>query len=193
MQKAVPRVTVDEYLVRERASETKHELVNGVVVAMAGASPRHVLIATNVTIALGRLLGSRPCLVLGSDQRVAVEATGLYTYPDATVVCERPRFDPKDATTLVNPLVIVEVLSDSTEAYDRGAKFAHYRSVPSLAEYVLVAQNERRVEHYRRLEGGQWLLTAYEGDDAKVALPALSVELAIREIYSKIELLDEAG
>src|ERR1700722_5245267 len=163
MQKAVPRVTVDEYLARERVSETKHELLNGVVVAMAGASPRHALITSNITVALGNALRSRPCLVLSSDQRVAVEATALCTYPDVTVVCERPRFDTKDAHTLLNPLVIVEVLSDSTEAYDRGAKFAHYRSVPSLAEYVLVAQSERKVEHYRRLEGGQGRPTAYEG------------------------------
>ena len=191
MRTAVPEIAAEDYLARERASDTKHELVNGVIVAMAGASPRHVLIATNLTVALGNALASRPCVVLGSDQRVLVEATGLYTYPDVTVVCERPRFDPKDATTLVNPLVIVEVLSDSTEAYDRGAKFAHYRSVTSLAEYVLVAQAERRVEHYRRLEGGQWVLTVYEDDDAKVAFPALGTELTLREIYVKVELLDE--
>jgi Uma2 family endonuclease len=191
MHKAVPRVTADEYLARERVSDTKHELVNGVVVAMAGASPRHVAIAGNVTGALRDLLRAGPCLVLPVDLRVAVEATGLYTYPDVTVVCDRPRFDPKDENTLTNPLVIVEVLSDSTEAYDRGAKFAHYQSVPSLAEYLLVAQAERRVEHFRRLESGQWLLTVYQGDDATVTLPALSAELPLREIYMKLDLLEE--
>jgi Uma2 family endonuclease len=186
------RTSAREYLERERGSETKHELVNGIVVAMAGASPRHNAIVGNVIGLLRQVLRDRPCLVLASDQRVHVESTGLYTYPDATVICERARFHADDSDTLLNPTVILEVLSPSTEAYDRGAKFAHYRSIASLQECVLVSQPERRVEHYRRLESGQWILTEYVGDEAKVALPALACETPLAELYAKTELLDDA-
>ena len=186
------RVREAEYLERERRSETKHELVNGVVVAMAGASPKHNAIVGNVIGVLRDLLRDRPCIVLASDQRVHVQSTGLYTYPDTTVVCARPHFHPEDKDSLVNPTLIVEVLSPSTEGYDRGAKFAHYRSIPSFSEYVLVSQGERRVEHYRRLETGQWMMTEYVGDDARVVLPVLECELPVSELYAKTELLDDA-
>ena len=125
--------------------------------------------------------------MLTSDQRVHVESTGLYTYPDVTVVCDGMRFHPKHPDTLVNPKLIVEVLSDSTEAYDRGAKFAHYRSIPSLSEYVLVSQNERRIEHYRRVDGGHWLLTEVKGLDGSLALPALGCVLRISDVYEDVE------
>src|SRR5580704_2259236 len=139
-------VTASEYLAAERKSETKHELVNGEVLAMSGASPAHNLIAANLTRRLGELLDRRPCVVLTSDQRIHVPATGLFAYPDLTVVCGRAELHPEDDHTIVNPRVIVEVLSDSTEAYDRGAKFKHYQSIATLEEYVLVASSERRVE-----------------------------------------------
>jgi Uma2 family endonuclease len=186
------QLTEDEYLERERHSETKHELVGGMIMAMAGASPRHNAIAGNIIGVLKQRLRGRRCLVLPSDQRVHVESTGLFTYPDVTVVCDRPRFHPKDADTLVNPKVLVEILSASTEAYDRGAKFAHYQSIGSLEEYVLVTQAPRRVEHFRRLESGQWLLTVCEGDDAILELPGLGCEVRLAEIYEDIELLDDA-
>jgi Uma2 family endonuclease len=182
-------VTEDEYLEHERRSEAKHELIHGVIVAMAGASREHNAIAGNVVRALGALLKERRCLVFPSDQRVHVEATGLFTYPDVTIACDGLRFHPKQRDTLLNPRVIVEVLSDSTEAYDRGAKFAHYRTIPSLLEYVLVSQHEHRIEHYRRLDTGQWVLTAYEGDAASVALPALGCELPLAEVYDKLDML----
>ena len=175
----------------ERASATKHELFGGVVVAMAGGSPRHNAICGNAIGALREALRDRPCVVLTSDQRVHVEATGLSTYPDATVLCGQARFHPHDRDTLLNPSVLVEVLSPSTEAYDRGAKFAHYRSIPSFVEYLLVSQAERRVDHYRRLEAGQWILTEYVGDAARVVLPVLGCEIAVAELYAKTELLDD--
>ena len=185
-------VTEDEYLSHELRSEAKHELIHGVIVAMAGASREHNAIAGNVVRVLGALLKDRRCLVFPSDQRVHVEATGLFTYPDVSVACDGLRFHPKNRDTLVNPCLLVEVLSDSTEAYDRGAKFAHYRTIPSLQEYVLISQHEHRIEHYRRLETGQWVLTVYERDDAAADLPALGCALSLAEVYDKLDLLGPA-
>ncbi len=152
--------------------------------------PRHNAIAANVVRALGNRLSGRRCIVFTSDQRIHVPATGLYTYPDASVACDGPRFLDKARDTLVNPKVLVEVLSSSTEAYDRGAKFAHYRSIPSLEEYILILQDQTRVEHYRRIEPRQWLLTEYQGEDA--SLPVLGLDVPLREIYANLDLL-EAG
>lgn len=177
------RYTEDEYVELERRAETKSELVNGVIYAMSGGRPRHNALAANVIAELrGRLRGSS-CRVFTSDQRVRSEATGMNTYPDAVVACG-PRFHPKYGDALVNPKVIVEVLSKSTEDYDHGAKFAHYRTIPSFVEYVLVAQRKRQVEHFRRLESGQWLLTVLEGDDAVLELPSLERAIPLREIYA---------
>jgi Uma2 family endonuclease len=194
MSAAAPALfTEDEYLERERRSETKNELNHGAIVAMAGATPKHNAIAMNVGSALKARLKGRRCLVFSSDQRVHVEATGLFTYPDVTVVCDKPQFHPKDKDTLLNPKVLVEVLSSSTEAYDRGAKFAHYQSIRSLEEYVLVTQVGKRVDHFRRLETGQWLLTVSEGDDAVLVLPGLGCEIPLSEIYENTDLLDEGA
>jgi Uma2 family endonuclease len=181
--------TEDEYLAHELGTEAKHELINGAIVAMAGASREHNAIAGNIVAALGALLKARRCLVFPSDQRVHVEATGLFTYPDISVASDNLRFHPKNRDTLLNPCVLVEVLSDSTEAYDRGAKFAHYRAIPSLQEYVLVSQHEHKIEHYRRLETGQWVLTVFEGDAAAADLPALGCALSLAEVYDKLDLL----
>jgi Uma2 family endonuclease len=177
----------DEYLEVERRSETKHELISGLIVAMAGGTFRHNDVAANTLTALRVLLRGKGCKAVGSDQRVHVPATGLFTYPDVTVVCGTPEFHPKDRDTLLNPRVLVEVLSDSTEAYDRGAKFAHYRSIPSFVEYLLVAQDEPRVEHFKRFETGQWLLTVYRGESARVELPALGCELRVGELYEGVD------
>lgn len=185
-------LSADEYLESERASATKHELVHGVMVAMAGGTAKHNAIAGNVIGALKQRLRGRRCMVFPSDQRVHVEATGLFTYPDVTVVCDAPRFHPSGRDTLVNPRLLVEVLSSSTEAYDRGAKFAHYQSIASLEEYVLVTQTAKRVEHYRRLETGQWLLSVSEGEGAVIVLPGLGCEIPLAELYEDTELLDEA-
>ncbi|MEO5728889.1 MAG: Uma2 family endonuclease [Byssovorax sp.] len=182
-------VSEDDYLEYELQSEAKHELIHGVIVAMAGASREHNAIAGNIVGLVGALLKERRCLVFPSDQRVHVEATGLFTYPDVSVACDGLRFHPKNRDTLLNPCLLVEVLSDSTEAYDRGAKFAHYRAIPSLLEYVLVSQHEHRIEHYRRLDTGQWVLTVYEGDNAAAELPALGCALSLAEVYDKLDLL----
>ncbi len=190
---AAPRINEDEYIASERASERKHELINGVVVAMAGASPRHNAIVGNIVRALGNALANERCLVFPSDMRVHASATGLYTYPDVSVACDDLRFHPKFGDTLLNPRVIFEVLSESTEAYDRGAKFAHYQSIASLEEYVLVSQHEAKIEHYRRLDTGQWILTTYKGEAAVASLPALGCDLPLAEVYDKLDLLPAAS
>lgn len=177
----------DEYLALERASDEKHEFVNGELIAMAGASARHNLIAGNVIRALGNRLAGR-CLVFPSDQRVHTRTTSLYAYPDVTVVCGRPEFHPKDGLVVVNPSLLVEVLSETTEAWDRGAKAAHYRQLPSLQAYVLVSQAERRVEIFRRGEHGEWILSEYQ-DDAVAVVPPLGIELPLDEVYRGVELL----
>jgi Uma2 family endonuclease len=128
-------------------------------------------------------------VVFTSDQRVWVEATGLYTYPDVTVVCAEPIYHPKYRDTLSHPTLVVEILSTSTEAYDRGAKFAHYRRISDLAEYVLISQSHHRVEHHRRLDSGQWVLTEYEKANASVELPVLGCSISLTEIYDKADAL----
>jgi Uma2 family endonuclease len=184
------QLSEDEYLARERASATKHEYIDGEVIDMSGALPRHNLVSGNIAGVLRDRLRDRPCFVLASDQRIHVAATRMYAYPDVTVVCGRPELAPGDRATIVNPVVIFEVLSDSTEAYDRGAKFAHYRHLASLREYLLVSIDARRVEHYRRLDGGQWLLTEVTGPGAAVALPVLDIEIPLAEVFAKLDLLD---
>lgn len=177
--------TPEEYLARERASETKHEFFRGQVFAMAGGTHEHNLVAANLVRELGNALRRHPCLVYASDMRVKVEATGLYTYPDVTVLCGAPRFEDAARDTLLNPQVIFEVLSDSTESYDRGRKFEHYRKIPSLAEVALVSQHEVLVEHYARQADGAWVLREY-GAGQRLPLPALGCEIEVEEIYSKV-------
>lgn len=177
--------TEEEYLARERRSPEKHEYVDGRIVAMAGGSPRHNLISGNVLGALRSLLRGR-CRAFSSDQRIFIPATGLYTYPDVTTVCGPLDLHPPLGNTIRNPHLVVEVLSRSTEAYDRGEKFAHYRTVPSLAEYLLVGQGTRRVELYRRVEVGRWELTEAV-DDGTITLATLNIALPLEEIYADTE------
>lgn len=172
-----------EYLEQERASETKHEFLHGEIFAMAGGTLEHGRLSSKVTGALLAQLGGRPCEVFSSDVRVRVLATGLATYPDISVVWSRVELDPEDANTIVNPVVLVEVLSDSSEAYDRGEKFAHYRRIPSLKEYVLVSQHEPQIEVFRRNEEGSW--TLYEAAASeRMKLVPIGCELSVDEVYA---------
>lgn len=180
------RVTDDEYLAQERLAQEKHELVNGHIVAMSGASPRHNAIVSNVVIALGPQLRGKGCRPLASDQRVHVPRTGLYTYPDVIVVCGPLELHPRDPMTIVNPRLIVEVLSATTEAYDRGAKFAHYRAISSLLTYVMLSQDEARAERFERGEGGVWTLHETVSEDDLVALPSIDATLSMRELYADL-------
>jgi Uma2 family endonuclease len=182
------RVSLEEYLDLERTSEEKHEFVDGEVFAMGGASPRHNSIVGNVFALLWQQLRDHPCRVFPSDLRVRVSEHRHYAYPDVTVVCEDLESDPESPDTVVNPTVIVEVLSASTEAYDRGAKFARYRQIPSLAEVVFVAQDRVSVEHHARQSDGHWLATYVEAPDATLQLPVLDCELSVAEIYHRVDL-----
>lgn len=179
------RMTPTEYLAFERASETKHEYADGEVFAMSGGTREHSLIQANVAGELRALLRKRPCEVHGADMRVKVDASGRYVYPDATVVCGNPRFEDETSDTLLNPRIVVEVLSDSTEAYDRGEKFAQYRSVASVMDYVLVSQKKVRVEHFQRQPDGRWVLTVL-GPGQSLTLESAGVELPVDEIYLKV-------
>jgi Uma2 family endonuclease len=179
--------TPEQYLALERHASYKSEYVNGGIFAMAGASKEHNQIAFNLAGELHRQLKNRPCLAYLSDLRVKVSATGLYTYPDVAALCDEPDFEDAQMDTLLNPSVIIEILSPSTEAYDRGDKFAHYRRLPSLMEYVLIAQDKVRIEHYIR-QDQQWVLTEMSGLDETLCLVSLQCEIPLREIYIKVQL-----
>jgi Uma2 family endonuclease len=153
--------TPEQYLEIERRAEGKSEYVNGQIFAMAGASPRHSALSITLSSLLFLQLRGRPCRVFDSDLQLKVPDTGLYTYPDVTVAIGERRFDELDPNTLTNPTAILEVLSPSTEAYDRGEKFAHYQRLESLREYVLVAQDKMRVEQFTRQGDREWLLRVY--------------------------------
>jgi Uma2 family endonuclease len=178
------RFTFDDYVRLEEDSDIKHEFLAGQVWAMAGGTPAHAAIGANVVALLGNALRGRPCRTYTSDLRVRVRATGLGTYPDVTVICDRIELDPEDPKkqTAINPRVIVEVLSPSTEDYDRGEKLGHYKQIPSLAEVVLVAHDRREVEVVRREADGGWSREiAREGGAAR--LVSLGCELPVAEIY----------
>jgi Uma2 family endonuclease len=180
------RYTPAEYLALERQAEQKSEYFDGFIIAMAGASEEHILIVTNVVGELRSRLKGRPCRIYANDLRLKVTPTGLYTYPDVVVVRGERRFDDAQRDTLLNPTLIVEVLSDSTEAYDRGDKFAHYLRLESLQEYVMIAQDQPRVERYAR-QGGDWRFTVIADPDGMLRLASLDCELPLREIYDQIE------
>lgn len=189
MNAPLPRMTPEEYLAFERASEGKHEYVDGHVYATAGTREAHVLLTINLTTALRSRLRGRPCKTYGSDMRVRAGDAERYFYPDACALCGPPEFADGEFDTLLNPSVMVEVLSDSTEAYDRGEKFANYQRVAALREYVLVSQREMRVERFMRAEGGVWVLTALDGPEAVLELPSVGCAVPLAEIYEDVELL----
>jgi Uma2 family endonuclease len=180
-------MTPEEYLEAERSAETKSEYFAGEVFAMAGAGEAHNLVVANVVGELRQRLKQRPCRVYPSDLRVLVSETGLYTYPDVVVVCGEPRFLDEKRDTLLNPTLLVEVLSDATEAYDRGKKFEHYRRIDSLQEYVLVSPTAPRVERFLRQEGGTWLFSEASEIAATAELSSIGCALPLAEVYEKIE------
>lgn len=180
--------TETEYLALERACDRKHEFVDGAIVAMAGARPAHNALASNVSAALVLLTRDRGCLTLSSGQRVHVPATKLYTYPDVTVACGDRRYDDADPPSLLNPALIVEVTSDSTEDFDRGKKFLHYQSIVELRDYVIVSHRDRRIDHFRREGDGQWRLTTHTRDDSAVDLPEHGGSIALADVYANVDL-----
>lgn len=182
-------VSPEEYLEIERQAETKSEYFAGEIFAMSGASRTHNLILTNTVISLGTNLKGKNCDVYANDMRVEVNPTGLYTYPDVVIVCGEPQFEDTQEDTLLNPTVIMEVLSKSTASYDRGEKFEHYGSLPSLTDYLLIAQDRAAVEQRTRIEQG-WQLTFHYGLDAVVSLPSIGCELRLSDVYDKIQFAD---
>jgi Uma2 family endonuclease len=186
----ISKLTPEEYLAIERAAEFRSEYHAGEMFAMVGGSPRHSLIKTQVLATLTVRLRGRACTAYDSDLRIRVSATGLYTYPDASVICGPLEFDDQRRDTVLNPAVLVEVLSESTEAYDRGKKFNHYRRIESLKEYLLVSQDEPKIEHYLRSDDGSWKLTEAAGLEATLRLPSLEIALPLREVYDKVDFAE---
>jgi Uma2 family endonuclease len=191
---AIPRpsYTEEEYLLLERTAVYKSEYFRGEIFAMAGASDEHNTIAGNIREALGPHLRDRNCRRYILDMRLKVVATGLYTYPDVMVVCGERQFTGDRPDTVTNPQVIFEVLSESTEKYDRDKKFSHYQRIPTLQEYVLVAQDKPLVDHYKRDDGNRWTFHRYEVLTDQVEFSSISATLQLTEIYEAIDFTDEA-
>ena len=181
-------ITEEEYLRLEEASEQKHEYFNGRVYPMAGGTPAHSAVAMNIGGSLVARLRGKPCRAFNSDLRVMVEATGLKTYPDVTVACPPERYGERDPNSLLNPRVIIEVLSPSTEQYDRTDRFDALKQVPDLTDYILVSPERVRVEHLRRREDGEWAIKSYTLRSQVLALASIGVEVPLEEIYDRLDV-----
>ncbi len=182
---AQPFLTVEQYLAIERAAETRSEYYNGRMYAMAGGTFRHALINGNLAIELGAAARSRKCFLLPTDMRTIV--AGLHTYPDIVLVCGQPQFAYGKQDTLLNPTLVIETLSPSTEGYDRGFESAHFRKTESLREYAIVSQIEPRVEIFRRQADGDWLLSEYVGIEAACRFETLDCLISLAGIYDRVE------
>jgi Uma2 family endonuclease len=180
-------LTPEQYLEIERKAEFRSEYYNGEMFAMAGAADSHSLIVTNLTAEFSQQLRKRPCFTYSHDMRVRVSATGLYTYPDVMVVCGERQFLDDRRDNLLNPAVIVEVLSPSTEAYDRGRKFENYRSIESLREYLMVSSESIGAELYTRQPDGRWMLTAASRLEDVLEIESIDCRLALADVYEKVE------
>ena len=186
--RAVRTISQAEYLQTERLAPTKSEYLAGRVIAMAGASYAHNRLSTNIAANLHLALRNKPCVVLGSDMRVKIAEVNAYFYPDVVIVCGQPQFEDEQEDTLLNPTVVIEVLSPSTEAFDRGEKFAAYQRIPTLREYLLVAQDRMQVEQYVRQPGGEWQRTEYTDLAQKVHLPSVGIDVPVELIYEGVNL-----
>jgi Uma2 family endonuclease len=181
-------ITPEQYLEIERQAEYKSEYLNGEMFAMSGASSPHNIICWNILGEFRQQMRNRPCIAYPSDQRLLVAATGLYTYPDVTALCGEPKLADDALDTLLNPSLIVEVLSPSTEAYDRGRKFAHYKKIESLKEYLLVASQQMYADLFRRMPDGLWLAASAEKPEDVLELSSIGCRLLIADIYDKVKL-----
>jgi Uma2 family endonuclease len=194
LAQSVHRFSVAEYYALEEAAEYRSEFFGGEIFAMAGGSARHSLISANLLRELGNRLKGKPCVAYESNLRLKIEASGLRTYPDAGVYCGKLEFDPEDSRgqTALNPTVLFEVLSPSTEAYDRGKKAENYRQIPSLKTYVLVSQDRPHVEVFERVGDGFWRLSEASALEGNIELPCIEVTLNLGEIYERVEF-DSVG
>jgi Uma2 family endonuclease len=186
-----PLLTPEQYLAIEREAEYKSEYCDGQMFAMAVADETHNLLVENLVTGLHNQFRSRPCRVYSSQMRVLVRATGLYTYPDVVVVCGERQFLDEQRDTLLNPSLLVEVLSPTTEAYDRGRKFESYQSIESLVEYLLVASDRAHVDQYTRRPDGRWLLTSADRLEDSLDLQSVGCRLALADLYEKVDLPGE--
>jgi Uma2 family endonuclease len=180
-------LTPEEYLAMERREPAKHEYYRGELFAMGGATRQHNLISGNISAALHDQLRHRDCESYQNDMRVKVTPAGLYTYPDIVVTCEKPRFEDDVFDTLINPQVIFEIVSRSSEVYDRGKKWEMYRMLDSLREYLVVANDRSQVDHYLR-ENENWTLVGVRGLESTINLPSIGCRLLLADIYAKVEL-----
>lgn len=189
---AAPKLhmTEEEYLAYDLANEGKHEFYNGEVVAMAGASEAHALVTANISRALGNAMEGGPCRVYSSDFRVNIAETGAYVYPDLTVVCGKSDVRATTPKSLLNPTIVVEVLSASNAAHDRGPKAAHYRRIPSLVAYVLVAIADRRVEVYYRGADRVWSLAEAQGDEGDFSVPPMELVFPVAKVWAGLDQVE---
>lgn len=184
-------ISVAEYLASERFQPEKHEFFDGEIYLQAGASIAHNLITANIIGVLHQQLRAKPCIVLPSDLRVRTPRRKHYMYPDATIICGTPIFDDEYQDTIANPTVILEVLSSSTESYDRGRKFQAYRTLPTLQEYMLISQTMMRVEHFKRQNDMMWLMIEYTHPDQIIELSSVACVLPLSALYEKVGLVAE--
>ena len=188
---ALPFFTPEQYLSLERNSEIRHEYLDGFVYAMAGESPEHSTICFNLAGSLHFQLRDKPCRGFSPNMKVRTSRSGLYAYPDLTVVCGEPAFHDERRDVITNPVVIFEVLSPSTEAYDRGEKFLRYRTeIETLQDYVLVSQDRPRIEHFSRQPDGSWLSSEVSGLAETLSLSSIGCRVELAEVYSRIEFED---
>lgn len=183
-------VSVSEYLTFERDATERHELHNGEIVARSAASREHVLITGNAYRELANQLDGKPCETYVNDLRVAAPTGSNYFYPDVAVACGEPELEDRHGDTLLNPTLVVEVLSPSTESRDRGLKFRSYRTIKTLQQYVLISQDSAHVEVFTRTSDTSWSLTEYADLEAVVPLPSIGCELKLAEIYDRITFAD---
>lgn len=188
---ARPRFAFEDYLAAEREADIRHEYVDGQVFNMVGATESHNIIVANITTLLVTQTKERPCRVYANDMKVRIEVADACKYPDVSALCGDRSFFDDSRDVLLNPSLIIEVLSNSTEAYDRGEKFALYRRIPSLKEYLLVSQHRCRVEIYSRQHDGRWLLAEYSNADDVVSLNSVDCNLSLHEIYDKVEFFED--
>lgn len=187
---ARPRYTLAEYLAFEESTEAKHEFHDGEILAMSGASPEHALVTANLIRALGNALEGKPCRVYSSDLKIGVRPSSRIYYLDASIVCGPREYHPDDPDRriVINPRVIIEVLSPTTEGYDRGSKFVHYRQLTSLEEYVLVSQVEPLIEIFQRQPDGRWYIAGtYTGLEARAPVRSVQIEIALSDVYAGVE------
>lgn len=187
---AKARLSVDDYLIIENAAPFKSEFYEGEMFAMAGASHTHNFVKDNLIRSLGNRLETGRCRTASSDQRVRIERSGLFTYPDIVILCGKPKFSPRDPLAIINPTAIVEI--PSTEDYDRGTKFKQYRQIPGFREYVLVSQDEVAVERHTLQPDGSWILTVIEGIGESIELASVGITIPLAEVYRDIQFPDPA-